>query len=201
VVELRQVTLDEERVRTPGERLPPGLQGPNRWSGDVAEWAGAPEFSKATIRFVEAAGEVDLGPPSSCDLYRVVDLRPLLAARTSDKAALEFAAEFLDNRPELGDLVRFTVRVQLYSGQPEDFLRRWPESRGEAVSLGSELIRSSGGSPGVWRRVLAQAFIPRQATFAVLQVVATRAAQGGPSRFEEQYFRSISVKLRSSAAP
>ncbi|MEY5024632.1 MAG: hypothetical protein RLZZ244_160 [Verrucomicrobiota bacterium] len=202
VVELREATLQEERVRTAGARLPLGMQGSKGWAGDVAEWAG-PEFSKATVRFMEAMGEGEdeASSATSCDLYRVVDLRPLLAARSSDTAALEFSAEFLDNRPAAGDLVRFTVRVQLYSGEPEDFVRRWPESRAEVVSLGSELVRSSGGEPGVWRRAVAQTFVPRQATFALLQVVATRAAHGGPARFEAQYVRAISAKLRSAPTP
>jgi hypothetical protein len=202
VVEIREATMqeDRERVRTTGGRLPSGMLGSTGWAGDVAEWAG-PEFSKATVRFVEAVGEGDLSSANSCDLYRIVDLRPLLPARTSDKAALEFSAEFLDNREAAGDVVRFTVRVQLYTGEPEDFVRRWPESRAEVVSSGSELIRSSGGEPGVWRRAVAHTFVPREATFALLQVVATRGAHGGPARFEEQYVRAISAKLRSASAP
>lgn len=199
-MEVRQVAL-EDTVRAPDQRVPRFFEGLTTWAGDVAEWAGPPEFSRATLRFLEAAGEGGTQPASSCDLYRIVDLRSLQAQRSLEESVLEFSAEFLDNREEGGDLVRFTARVQLYAGDPEEFVRRWPHSRGEAVSLGSDLIASNGGAPGAWRRVVAHTFVPRQATFALLQVVATRAAQEGPARFEHQYVRAISVKLRSPAKP
>lgn len=184
-----------------GSELGRGIQENQTWGGDVARWSGGNGFPRDSIRFVEAIGEVEAVNPTSCDVYRIVDLRSLRAGESGELVSLEFSAEFLDNRKEAGDQIRFTARIELFSGEPRDFLRRWPQSRVQTVSAGSNQVSSLGGAGGTWRRLTANAFVPSAADFALLQLVATRKSEGAPARFEEQYVGGIRLKVRSQPFP
>ena len=196
----RPVLLEEGSSGPRGGALPTGISASNAWGGDPAQWA-PKEFPEGTIRFLQAAGEGGETQPTSCDLYRIVDLRALRSEGKSAPSALELAAEFLDQRAQAEDLVRFTVRIRLYAGDPEAFAKRWPDPGEEPVSLGSELLRSYGGSPGAWKRIVAWTSIPKEATFALLQVVATRAPRGAAAAFGEQYVRDIRVRVQRQPVP
>jgi hypothetical protein len=193
----RLLSLEANGGAVVGAELPRGMTENQTWGGDLARWFGGSGFPKDSIRFVEASGEAESINPTSCDVYRIVDLRPLRSTESGEMVSLEFSAEFLDNRNEAGDQIRFTTRIELFSGEPSDFVRRWPRSRVAAVSAGSNQVSSLGGVAGNWRRVTANAFVPPAADFALLQLVATRKADGMPARFEEQYVGGIRLKLRT----
>lgn len=172
------------------------------WSGDEADVVEANALKgKQALRFVKAEGDegVENGPAKSCDVYRLVDLRPLKASVVGVDAMLEVSAQFLDGRSGAGPLLNFCCRIYLFSGSPESTRGQWPWIREKALAFGQGVYQSSGGTPETWRDVFAKVLLPPQADFAVVQLVTgqTENANGKAAEFGEQFADDVKLTLKT----
>jgi hypothetical protein len=140
------------------------------WSGDEAA------IRDGQLRFV-APGS-DSGDPTgraiSCDVFQLVDLRPLRHALSPDgDSVLELSAEFLDARaPNAKPSVSFFGQLYLFAGDPGSLHQTWPQSIPEALASGSAQVTTLGSDAHGTRTLTAKCLIPAQADFAVIQLAA-----------------------------
>ena len=140
------------------------------WSGDEAA------IRDGQLRFI-APGR-DSGDPTgraiSCDVFQLVDLRPLRHALSPDgDSVLELSADFLDARaPNSKPSVSFFGQLYLFSGDPGSLHQTWPQSIPEALASGSAQVTTLGSDAKGTRTLIAKCLIPAQADFAVIQIAA-----------------------------
>lgn len=140
------------------------------WSGDEAA------IRDGQLRFI-APGS-DSGDPTgraiSCDVFQLVDLRPLRHALSPDgDSVLELSADFLDARaPNSKPSVSFFGQLYLFAGDPGSLHQTWPQSIPEALASGSVQVTTLGSDAKGTRTLIAKCLIPAQADFAVIQIAA-----------------------------
>jgi hypothetical protein len=140
------------------------------WSGDEAA------IRDSQLRFI-APGS-DSGDPTgraiSCDVFQLVDLRPLRHALSPDgDSVLELSADFLDARaPNSKPSVSFFGQLYLFAGDPGSLHQTWPQSIPEALASGSAQVTTLGSDAKGTRTLTAKCLIPAQADFAVIQIAA-----------------------------
>lgn len=147
------------------------------WSGDESETIErTASDGRRVLRFVSpGADEADPeGRAISCDVFQIVDLRPLRAGLAPGAdAVLELSARFLDDRPSnTKPSVTFTAQIFLFVGDPADMHAKWPLAAPEAIASGASLLTTLGGDAGIWRQGSTRVFMPREAEFAVIQLAA-----------------------------
>ena len=172
------------------------------WSGDGAEAANerAVEGHQA-LRFVQAEREPALPNygAASCDVYQLVDLRPLKADAALGDATLELSVQFRDAREATGEPVKFIGRLYVFSGAPGSLTAEWPLSQKEALAAGSGSSDSLGGSPQAWQKVTTRVLLPPQADFAVVHLVAhnPKTPTGTDAMFGEQFADDVRLTLKT----
>ena len=140
------------------------------WSGDEAA------IRDGQLRFI-APGS-DSGDPTgraiSCDVFQLVDLRPLRHALSPEgDSVLELSADFVDGRaPNTKPSVSFFGQLYLFSGDPASLHQTWPQSIPEALASGSAQVTTLGSDAKGTRTLTAKCLIPAQADFAVIQIAA-----------------------------
>ena len=140
------------------------------WSGDEAA------IRDGQLPFI-APGS-DSGDPTgraiSCDVFQLVDLRPLRHALSPDgDSVLELSADFRDGRaPNTKPSVSFFGQLYLFSGDPGSLHQTWPQSIPEALASGSAQVTTLGSDAKGVRTLTAKCLIPAQADFAVIQIAA-----------------------------
>lgn len=155
-------------------------KGTGVWSGDAAEVVFAEGMRAAegrrTLLFVKAEG--DAGDPEgraiACDVFQLVDLRPLRASvATGGDSVLELSASFLDARAaDSKPSVTFFCQIFLFRGEAESRHQSWPHCILEAIASGSAQLTTFGGSGDGWERITAKSLVPTEADFAVIQISA-----------------------------
>ncbi|MEY2598943.1 MAG: hypothetical protein RLZZ142_1202 [Verrucomicrobiota bacterium] len=188
-------------------RLPSGIpRSFGVWGGDEAEIvrdAGAgPKEEPAMLRFLKAEPDEAFpgSPAGSCDVFRVVDLRPYRVAGEQGDSVLQFSAAFSDRRASFGEALRFSIRIFVFSGDWQRVREKWPQIRSETVSSGGAIFDSFGGAPQAVRTLSAKALIPAQGDFAVVQLVVGRLGEVSrePAVFGEQYASNVRLTLKST---
>jgi len=140
------------------------------WSGDEAA------IRDGQLRFI-APGS-DSGDPTgraiSCDVFQLVDLRPLRHALSPEgDSVLELNADFHDGRaPNTKPSVSFFGQLYLFTGDPGSLYQTWPQSIPEALASGSAQVTTLGSDAKGVRTLTAKCLIPAQADFAVIQISA-----------------------------
>lgn len=147
------------------------------WSGDEADTIERiASDGRRVLRFVSpGADEANpAGRAISCDVFQIVDLRPLRAGLAPEAdAVLELSARFLDDRPaNTKPSVTFTAQIFLFSGDPADMHAKWPLVAPEAIASGASQLTTLGGDAGHWRHGSTRVFMPSEADFAVIQLAA-----------------------------
>lgn len=147
------------------------------WSGDEADVVEhTASDGRQVLRFVSpGADEADpAGRAISCDVFQIVDLRPLRAGLTpAADVFLELSARFLDDRPaNTKPSVTFTAQIFLFSGDTSDMHAKWPSAAPESLASGASLLTTLGGDAGRWRHGSTRVFMPPEADFAVIQLAA-----------------------------
>jgi hypothetical protein len=178
-----------------------------KWSGDEAEVvSGNAKDGKQALRFVQAEREPRLPNTgaAACDVYQLVDLRPLKSKGELGDTTLELSAQFLDGRDVAGEKVRFLARLHVYAGNPEGLGEDWPLPKKEALATGSGITFSTGGSPQTWRKVATMVFLPREADFAVVQLLVNipegRRNRTAPATFGAQFADDVRLTLKTQPA-
>ena len=173
-----------------------------KWSGDEAEVViSNAKDGKNALRFVRAEREPALPTygAASCDVYQLVDLRPLKAEAASDDASLELSVQFLDARESSGEPVKFISQLLVFAGSPETLPAEWPLSQKDALATGSGYFDSMGGAPRSWHQVTTKVLLPPQADFAVVHLVAhkPKAPAGTDALFGEQFADDVRLTLKT----
>lgn len=150
------------------------------WSGDAAEVVvaeGAPaREGRRMLRFVKAEADANApdGRALACDVFQLVDLRPLRASLgVSDDALLELSASFRDARPaNTKPSVTFFCQIFLFKGDAAALHQAWPNNISEAIASGSAEVTTLGSSGAVWKPLTARSLVSAEADFAVVQISA-----------------------------
>jgi len=173
------------------------------WSGDEADIVErTASDGRQVLRFVSpGADEADpAGPAISCDVFQIVDLRPLRAGLAPEAdAVLELSARFLDDRPaNTKPSVTFTAQIFLFSGDPSDLHAKWPFAVPESLASGSSMLTTLGGDAGRWRHGSTRVFMPSEADFAVIQLAARPNIR--PAVLDSLYADDVRLTLKTQPA-
>jgi len=150
------------------------------WSGDASEVVVADGVKaregRWMMRFVKAEGDANSpdGRAMACDVFQLVDLRPLRAnLSAAGDSLLELSANFSDARPsDTGLSVTFFCQIFLFKGDANGLHQTWPNSISEAIASGSAHVTTLGGRVGEWTQLTAKSLVPAEADFAVVQISA-----------------------------
>ena len=163
------------------------------WSGDEAT------IRDGQLHFV-APGS-DSGDPSgravSCDVFQLVDLRPLRHARSLDSdSVLELSASFADARPANSPpSITFFCQLYLFQGDPSILQPRWPQNLFEALASGSAQVTTLGRDVPPSRTITAKCLVPPEADFAVIQIAARPNLR--PAKLENVFADDVKLTLRT----
>lgn len=162
------------------------------WAGDESEFVIRPDLPAGAdtpvLRFIKAEGEGPFGLPAmACDVFQLVDLRPLHAhLRPDQQATLELSAEFLDAREGARPSIRFGCAIMLFAGDPTQLHANWPAAAEEVLSAGRDHLASGDATPGKWHRLTAHCLFTTAADFAVIRLSAAQRA-AVPNEFSRQF--------------
>jgi hypothetical protein len=189
-------------------RLPAGFPvEAGVWSGDESEIVeGGMEKARdgrRVLRFLRAEGNANVpnSATEACDVYQIVDLRPLRGElKTAGDSILELSAEFLDARTAPGAPVVFACHVYLFEGSPDSLHTVWPPAVRDTLGVGANYLLSHGGpDAGAWRKVTARCMLTPQADVAVVKLSAGRGdRRGGPvPELGRQFADNVKLILRT----
>ena len=176
------------------------------WTGDDSERVTSktpkPSEGSRVLRFIKAGAEPNEigGSATGCDLYQLVDLRPLRAQiPPQGEAMLKLSADFLDARPQTGPQLQFVCRINLFAGSPEDLHAIWPTGLDENLGSGfGELLSHGGPGANGWRKLAAHCVLPAQADFALVRIICqTPKGSRAPAVFGQQFADNILLQLRT----
>ena len=150
------------------------------WSGDASEVVVAEDVKaregRRMLRFVKAEGDANApdGRAISCDVFQLVDLRPLRANLGADgDSLLELSASFLDARPtNTKPSVTFFCQLFLFKGDAANVHQAWPANIPEAIASGSAEVTTLGGNGDAWKQLTAKSLVSAEADFALVQISA-----------------------------
>ena len=178
-----------------------------KWGGDPAcsaRWEAGPV--RSALRFMSVERErpssvgKELNAPRTCDVYQLVDLRPLRSKVSGDPAPmLELSADFLDARTESGADLKFICHVQLFgNGEVGDRRSAWLGRSEEALSVGRAHFLSHGGD-ATWKRLTVRCVMPPEAEQAViwLAVAGTDRPQIQAPVLGNQYVSNVNLLLKT----
>jgi hypothetical protein len=178
------------------------------WMGDDAERVTSktpkPSEGARVLRFNTAGAEPNEigGSATGCDVYQLVDLRPLRAQISPQgEAMLKLSADFLDARPQTGPELQFVCRINLFAGSLENLHAIWPTGPDESLASGAGELKSHGG-PGEngWRKLAAYCVLTPQADFALVRIIC-QVPKGSvePAVFGQQFADNILLQLRTQS--
>ena len=163
------------------------------WSGDEAA------IRDGQLCFI--APSSDSGDPTgraiSCDVFQLVDLRPLRHAQSPEgDSVLELSADFRDGRtPNTKPSVSFFGQLYLFSGDPASLHQKWPQSIPEALASGSAQVTTLGSDAKGVRTLNAKCLIPAQADFAVIQISARPNLR--PAKLDQLSADNVKLTLKN----
>ena len=175
------------------------------WGADRVRVCGAehgvlPVEGRRMLAFEKALsgpGDEAVTRADSCDLFQLVDLSNYRQQIVRGGCTLTAVARVNDAGPVRPVATDFVVRVHVFGGEPEGVLAGWPQTRLEALATGTERVTSFGGQSG-WRELSAQASLPKDASFAILQIDATNMDRtpGRPAaEFDRHYCDDVRLSL------
>lgn len=205
----RLFSLEDGGFETRTGRLPPGFPVAfGVWTGDEAEVVSAPNAQAENakegthaLRFVRAEREPSLPNygAASCDVYQLVDLRPLRSGLTPQEATLELSVQFRDARESAGECVVFIGRLHVFSGSPEALPAEWPLTQKDSLATACSQVESIGGVPQAWHALSTRVLLPPQADFAVVHLVAhkPKTLRGEEAQFGAQFADDVRLTLKT----
>ncbi len=181
------------------------------WGGDrvrvcSAEQGVSPVEGRRMLAFEKALpgpGDEAVTRADSCDLFQLVDLAKYRPQIVRGGCVLTAVAHVSDAGPVRPVGTDFVVRVHVFAGEPESVLAGWPHTRLEAIATGTERVTSFGGQ-AAWRGLTAQASLPKDAVFAIIQIDATTIDRtpGRPAAvFDRHYCDDVRLTLTVPTSP
>jgi len=151
------------------------------------------------LRFENPGGDAGNpeGPAISCDVFQLIDLRPLRSSLSGEgEAVLELSARFLDARPAgRKPSVTFFCQIYLFRGDPAMMHETWPMNLAESLSSGSAMVTTLGGGPADWKAITAKCLVPGDADFAVIQIAARPNLR--PAKLESLFADDVKLTLKT----
>lgn len=181
------------------------------WGGDRvrvcdAEQGITPFEGERMLAFEKALpgpGDEAVTRADSCDLFQVVDLSAYRPQIARGGCTLTAVAHVIDAGAVRSVATDFVVRMHVFSGAAAGVLTGWPHTRLEAIATGTERVTSFGGQ-AAWRELTAQASLPKDASFAILQIDATNMDRtpGRPAAvFDRHYCDDVRLALTVPTSP
>ncbi len=175
------------------------------WVADRVRVCGAehgvmPVEGRRMLAFEKALsgpGDQAVTRADSCDLFQLVDLAKYRQQIALGGCTLTAVARVNDAGPVRPVATDFIVHIHVFGGESESVLAGWPHTRLEAIATGTERVTSFGGHSG-WRVLTAQASLPKDASFAILQIDATtmdRTPGRPPAVFDRHYCDDVRLSL------
>jgi hypothetical protein len=147
----------------------------DRWSGDPAEVV-EHKGSGPALRFVQAETEANApgGLAHWCDVFRLVDLRPLRKSLLED-SVLELETTFSVDRESEPHL--FGARLFAFAGEPKTIAEQWPRVMQDALAIGAVQIRTDAPTAHGRRSLPGRTkiVVPPTADFVVIHLTVTPA--------------------------
>lgn len=186
----------------------PLSQGPPRmpgvWSGDYGEVIGRdrgvmPAEGLAMYRFLRSDFEGKPNPGQSffSDLFKIIDLRPILAEGGEGPAKVQASAAF--NTPSEasrllgGSVAVFAISAETLAGGLHYDTGMLAD---RAVAMSRQVKARLDSSPASWERVRAELELPEDADFLVIHLGATVDHSNGPFlEFADHFVDDIQVEI------
>ncbi|MFN0075575.1 MAG: hypothetical protein ACKVY0_03775 [Prosthecobacter sp.] len=166
-----------------------------RWSGDEAAITNDERLS-----FVSPGGDSNdrSARAISCDVFQLVDLRPLRhSPRQDGDAVLELSANFLDARPyNTNPSITFFCQLYLFQGDPMTLHQTWPQCIADALASGSAQLTTLGSLSTDWKPITAKCLVPTEADFAVIQIAARPNLR--PAKLQGLFVDDVKLTLKTS---
>ena len=170
------------------------------WSGDAVEIsAGDTSHGGRQLRFISP--QPDAANPNgraiSCDVFQLVNLRPLQSSLSQDEdAVLELSASFLDARPlNTRPSVTCFCKIYVFKGDPTKLRETWPLNITDAVASGIAEVTTLGGHTAAWKTVTVKCLVSAEADFAVIQLAALPNLR--PAKLASIYVDDVKLMLRT----
>lgn len=169
------------------------------WYGDVVEIVGlnsgiTPLEGKRMLRFVRSKFE----PDDACELYQLVDLRPLSNTIAGGQAFVEATASFNANPHEAwGDGYSFGVTLFAYAEDPQEDPQVWPLRGKQPLSFSGQQ-EPADTDVETWQPVKARLALPANTTHLLVQVstVRRKPAPGGiKAEFTNHFVDRVDLAL------
>lgn len=169
------------------------------WYGDVVEIVGlesgiTPLEGKRMLRFVESKFE----PDDACELYQLVDLRPLSATIASGQVLVEVSASFNAILHESGaERYSFGVTLFAYAEEPRGEPQVWP-LRGKQPLVFSGQQQPADSDIETWQPVMTRLALPAATTHLLVQISTVRLQPGQAglrSEFAGHFVDSVNLAM------
>lgn len=145
------------------------------WYGDLAEVVGphsgiTPLEGEWMLRFLKSESE----PNDACELYQMVDLRPMSAAIATGQASVD-ASAFFNAIPDeaRAEGHSFGVGLFAYAADPGQQRHIWPLRGTQPLSF-SGRQEPADTDAGTWQQVAIRLALPADTTHLLVQVSAVR---------------------------
>lgn len=192
---------DFSHAAAPTRGFPTAFDG---WSGDPADVVEHGANGRA-LRFLQA--ETDSNAPGGlahwCDLFHLVDLRPLRGSPLED-SVLELETTFSSDRE--GEPHVFGARLFAFAGEPTTIAEQWPRVMQDALAIGAVQVRTDAPASRDRRSlpVRTKIVVPPTADFAVIQLTVTPARTPAPDAavaFVGHYADDVRLTLHQRRNP
>lgn len=164
------------------------------WSGDEAA------IADGRLRFIkpESNSTDPQGRAIACDVFQLVDLRPLRPTRaTEGNAVLELSARFADERPyNTKPSVTFFCQLYLFQGDPSQMHQSWPQGVPDALASGSAQVTTLGSDTKGSRQLTTRCLVPAEADFAVIQIAVRPNLR--PAKLDGLFADDVTLMLKTS---
>lgn len=174
-----------------------GKMALGRWYGDVSERVEehlgvTPAEGRQMLRFVESSSE----PGNACEIYQLVDLRPLVVrGAESEQMHVEASALFNSLREELAEGgFTFGITLFAFADDPSIASRMWPMRWRQPLLFSGRHVPADA-DPMSWQPVNARLRLPADARFLVVQLSVIRANPGADRVFPGQLVDQVALNL------
>ncbi len=175
------------------------------WSGDESEVVPAPWAAegKHVLRLLKTGRSKSRpdGPARSCDIYQVVDLRPLQKTLGDNEGVLELSAKYATELDPGQARLEIGHHLHLFRGNVVVDSSTFPNAMFKAITHSSSYVALPvDPRPRDWQTVSSQCALPRDAEFAVIWLYFQRADPSDTSVFTlgHQYIDDVRLSLVTS---
>jgi|GEM_PF-1817648 len=157
----------------------------------VGEYLGVtPVEGRRMLRFVSPSS----GPGDACEVYQVVDLRPLNAALRPE-SVVEASASFNSLGGEIDENdYAFGIMLFAFSDDPTKEFHDWPQRWRRPLDFSGRQL-SADDAPQTWQQVDTRMPLPAGARYLVVRLSVLRADPKGDEDFPGQFVDQLALRF------